>query len=197
MWTIFNVFIQFFFFFYNIISAFCAVKILTNLENVKIADALANFAGVEGRVEVVSKNPLVIVDFAHTPDGIEKVLNALKDNELIVVFGAGGDRDRTKRPLMGKIAEKFAKICIITSDNPRSEEPNEIIEEIYAGMSKFDRILKIADRKEAIKKALNLAPNGEVVAILGKGDETYQEIKGVKHPFSDKECVSEILKEMR
>lgn len=182
---------------YNVISAFCAVKILTNLENEKIANALANFAGVEGRVEIVSKNPLVIVDFAHTPDGIEKVLNALKDNELIVVFGAGGDRDRTKRPLMGKIAEKFAKICIITSDNPRSENPDEIIEEIYAGMSKFDKILKIADRKEAIKKALSLATNGEVVAILGKGDESTQEIKGVKYPFSDKECVREILKEIK
>ena len=182
---------------YNLMAAFCAVKMLTNLPNEKIAAALSNFAGVEGRVEVVSKNPLVIVDFAHTPDGIEKVLNALKDNELIVVFGAGGDRDKTKRPLMGKMVEHFAKICIITSDNPRSEEPSQIIEEIYAGMSGKCEILKIENRKSAIKKALSLATNGEVVAILGKGDETYQEIKGVKHPFSDKECVKEILKDTK
>lgn len=182
---------------YNLTAAFAAVKILTNLENSQISKALANFAGVEGRVEIVNKNPLVVVDFAHTPDGIEKVLNALKDNELIVVFGAGGDRDKTKRPLMGKMVEHFAKTAIITSDNPRSENPGDIIEQIYAGMSGKCEILKIENRKSAIEKAINLAKNGEAVAILGKGDENTQEINGVKHHFSDKECVKEILKETK
>ena len=179
---------------YNLTAAFAAVKILTELPNEKIAKALANFGGVEGRVQVVNKNPLVIVDFAHTPDGIEKVLNALRaSGEIIAVFGAGGDRDHGKRPKMGAIAEHFAKICIVTSDNPRSEDPDEIIEQICAGMCRKDKILKIADRKEAIARALDLAKNGEMIAILGKGDETYQEIKGVKHPFSDKQVVSELV----
>ena len=178
---------------YNLLAAFGAIKILTAASNDRIAAALSDFGGVEGRVQVVNKNPLVIVDFAHTPDGIEKVLNALKDHKLIVVFGAGGDRDHGKRPKMGAIAEHFAKICIVTSDNPRSEEPSEIINQICAGMRRKDKILKIVDRKEAIARALDLAKNGEMIAILGKGDETYQEIKGVKHPFSDKQVVSELV----
>ncbi|MDA3043053.1 MULTISPECIES: UDP-N-acetylmuramoyl-L-alanyl-D-glutamate--2,6-diaminopimelate ligase [unclassified Campylobacter] len=182
---------------YNALAAFGAVKMLTNKNEKDIAKAMSNFAGVEGRVQVVAKNPLVIVDFAHTPDGIEKVLNALKDNELIVVFGAGGDRDPLKRPLMGAMVEHFAKFAIITSDNPRSEDPEKIIAQIEEGMRDKEKITKIADRKEAIKKAINLAQNGEVVVILGKGDETYQEIKGVKYPFSDKDVVLEILKEQK
>lgn len=178
---------------YNLLAAFGAIKILTAASDDRIAAALSGFGGVEGRVQVVNKNPLVIVDFAHTPDGIEKVLNALKDHELIVVFGAGGDRDCSKRPKMGAVAEHFAKFCIVTSDNPRSEDPDEIIEQICAGMRRKDKILKIADRKEAIARALDMAQNGEAVVILGKGDETYQEIKGVKHPFSDKQVVSELV----
>lgn len=178
---------------YNLMAAFAAVKILTNYDNKKIAEALANFGGVEGRVQIVSRNPYVVVDFAHTPDGIEKVLNALKDHELIAVFGAGGDRDKTKRPKMGAIVEHFAKTAIITSDNPRSEDPNVIIDEIESGMREKNKIIKIENRAEAIKKAISLAKNGEMVVILGKGDETYQEIKGVKHHFNDKECVLEIL----
>ena len=144
----------------------------------------------------MSNNPLVIVDFAHTPDGIEKVLSAISHKDLIVVFGAGGDRDKTKRPIMGQIVEKYAKISIITSDNPRSENPDEIINEIKSGM-KNQNILCIKDRKEAIKKALNLATNGEIIAILGKGDETTQEINGVFYPFSDKEVVLNLLKEVK
>jgi len=178
---------------YNLLAAFGAIKILTAASDDRITAALSDFGGVEGRAQVVNKNPLVIVDFAHTPDGIEKVLNALKDHELIVVFGAGGDRDCSKRPKMGAIAEHFAKICIVTSDNPRSEDPDAIIEQICAGMRRKDKILKIADRKEAIARALDMAQNGEAVVILGKGDETYQEIKGVKHPFSDKQVVSELV----
>ncbi|AII13989.1 UDP-N-acetylmuramoylalanyl-D-glutamate 2,6-diaminopimelate ligase [Campylobacter iguaniorum] len=178
---------------YNLLAAFGAIKFLTNLDDQKIADALGKFEGVEGRVEIVSKNPLVIVDFAHTPDGIEKVLGALSHDELIVVFGAGGDRDRTKRPIMGKIAQKYAKFTVVTSDNPRSEEPDFIIDEIMAGMSLNDKVFRESDRKKAINLALSLAKNGETIVILGKGDEPYQEINGVKHPFSDKLIAQEII----
>lgn len=179
---------------YNLLAAFGAIKILTAASYDRIASALSDFGGVEGRVQVVNKNPLVIVDFAHTPDGIEKVLNALRaSGEIIAVFGAGGDRDCSKRPKMGAVAEHFAKFCIVTSDNPRSEEPSEIIDQICAGMRRKDKILKVANRKEAIARALDMAQNGEAVVILGKGDETYQEIKGVKHPFSDKQVVSELV----
>lgn len=181
---------------YNILCAFGAVNLLGFNKFDNILEAILEFDGVEGRVEVVSKNPLVIVDFAHTPDGIEKVLSAISHKDLIVVFGAGGDRDKTKRPIMGQIVEKYAKIPIITSDNPRSENPNEIINEIKSGM-KNQNILCIQDRKEAIKKALNLATNGEIIAILGKGDETTQEINGIFHPFSDKEVVLNLLKEVK
>lgn len=178
---------------YNLLCAFSAVKILTNKQNIEISKALSNFGGVAGRVEVVSQNPKVVVDFAHTPDGIEKVLSALKSNDLIVVLGAGGNRDRTKRPKMGAIANHYAKNLIITSDNPRDEEPQDIIEDILDGINDHSKIEICIDRKEAIKKALQLAKNGEMIAILGKGDEDYQEIKGIKYPFSDKEVVKEIL----
>jgi UDP-N-acetylmuramoyl-L-alanyl-D-glutamate--2,6-diaminopimelate ligase len=136
----------------------------------------------------------VIVDFAHTPDGIEKVLEAMRDRELVVVFGAGGDRDRTKRPLMGKIAQSYAKKLYITSDNPRSEEPMDIIDDILAGVRKDESVFVYPDRAEAIEAALaHLEPN-EVVMILGKGDENYQEIKGRKQPYSDVLTVKKFLK---
>lgn len=179
---------------YNILCAISAVNLLGFNDCDAICDALGKFGGVEGRLEVVSTNPLVIVDFAHTPDGIEKVLSAMSHKDLIVVFGAGGDRDKTKRPIMGQIVEKYAKIPIITSDNPRSENPSEIINEIKSGM-KNQNVICIEDRKEAIAKALNLAVNGQTIAILGKGDETTQEINGVLYPFSDKEVVLNLLKD--
>ena len=144
-------------------------------------------------MEVVNTNPFVVVDFAHTPDGMEKVLDALKNHKLIVVFGAGGDRDKLKRPLMAKIAEHFAYKIIVTSDNPRTENPDDIIADIMVGFEKKEFVLVEPDRKKAILKALNLVKNNEYVVILGKGDEEYQEINGVKHPFSDKLVVKEIL----
>lgn len=177
---------------YNLLAASACVNELVkpNLKNLE--KAISGFGGVCGRVEQVANG--VIVDFAHTPDGIEKVLDTLKNKKLIVVFGAGGDRDKTKRPLMGKIVEHFAKIAIITSDNPRSEEPKDIINEILSGFQNPDKALMIEDRKEAINKALKLKEKDDLVVILGKGDENTQEIKGVKYPFSDKAVVNEILK---
>ncbi len=178
---------------YNLIAAVSCVATLTDRPLEQIARAAAEFDGVEGRMEVVSREPLVIVDFAHTPDGIEKVLNALRHRKIVAVFGAGGDRDRTKRPKMGSIAQKYAHRLVVTSDNPRSEEPESIIAEICGGLDINERVKCIANRKEAIKYALESLSQDEILVILGKGDETYQEIKGIKYPFSDKEVVRELL----
>ncbi|EKQ1334038.1 UDP-N-acetylmuramoyl-L-alanyl-D-glutamate--2,6-diaminopimelate ligase [Campylobacter coli] len=177
---------------YNLLAASVCVNELVKPNLKDLEKAISGFGGVCGRVEQVANG--VIVDFAHTPDGIEKVLDTLKNKKLIVVFGAGGDRDKTKRPLMGKIVEHFAKIAIITSDNPRSEEPKDIMNEILSGFQNPDKALMIEDRKEAINKALKLKEKDDLVVILGKGDENTQEIKGIKHPFSDKAVVNEILK---
>ena len=177
---------------YNLLAASACVNELVKPNLKDLEKAISGFGGVCGRVEQVANG--VIVDFAHTPDGIEKVLDTLKNKKLIVVFGAGGDRDKTKRPLMGKTVEHFAKIAIITSDNPRSEEPKDIMNEILSGFQNPDKALMIEDRKEAINKALKLKEKDDLVVILGKGDENTQEIKGIKHPFSDKAVVNEILK---
>ncbi|MGR2816795.1 UDP-N-acetylmuramoyl-L-alanyl-D-glutamate--2,6-diaminopimelate ligase [Campylobacter coli] len=177
---------------YNLLAASACVNELVKPNLKDLEKAISGFGGVCGRVEQVANG--VIVDFAHTPDGIEKVLDTLKNKKLIVVFGAGGDRDKTKQPLMGKIVEHFAKIAIITSDNPRSEEPKDIMNEILSGFQNPDKALMIEDRKEAINKALKLKEKDDLVVILGKGDENTQEIKGIKHPFSDKAVVNEILK---
>ncbi|AJC91690.1 UDP-N-acetylmuramoylalanyl-D-glutamate 2,6-diaminopimelate ligase [Campylobacter subantarcticus LMG 24377] len=178
---------------YNLLAASACVNELVKPNLKELEKAIGNFGGIEGRMQVVAKD--VIVDFAHTPDGIEKVLDTLKYRNLIVVFGAGGNRDKTKRPLMAKIAKHYAKTLIITSDNPRFEEPMDIISDILSGVEKDESILVECDRKEAIKKALKLKTKDDFVVILGKGDETYQEIKGVKYPFNDKEAVLEILNE--
>ncbi|HEF9899532.1 TPA: UDP-N-acetylmuramoyl-L-alanyl-D-glutamate--2,6-diaminopimelate ligase [Campylobacter coli] len=177
---------------YNLLAASACVNELVKPNLKDLEKAISGFGGVCGRVEQVANG--VIVDFAHTPDGIEKVLDTLKNKKLIVVFGAGGDRDKTKRPLMGKIVEHFAKIAIITSDNPRSEEPKDIMNEILSGFQNPDKALMIEDRKEAINKALKLKEKDDLVVILGKGDENTQEIKGIKYLFSDKAVVNEILK---
>ncbi|QOR01300.1 UDP-N-acetylmuramoyl-L-alanyl-D-glutamate--2,6-diaminopimelate ligase [Campylobacter sp. 2014D-0216] len=178
---------------YNLLAASACVNELVKPNLKELEKAISNFGGIEGRMQVVAKD--VIVDFAHTPDGIEKVLDALKYRDLIVVFGAGGNRDKTKRPLMAKIAKHYAKKLIITSDNPRFEEPMDIISDILSGVEQDESILVECDRKEAIKKALEFKTKDEFVVILGKGDETYQEIKGVQYPFNDKEVVLEILNE--
>jgi UDP-N-acetylmuramoyl-L-alanyl-D-glutamate--2,6-diaminopimelate ligase len=146
-------------------------------------------------MEVVSESPLVIVDFAHTPDGMGQVLNALKEKELIVVFGAGGDRDRGKRPLMGKVAENLAKKVYVTSDNPRSEDPDAIIADILGGMEHPDEAVVEPNRKAAIAMALEERSGDEVVVVLGKGDEQYQIIYDQKLPFDDREVIRALLSE--
>lgn len=182
---------------YNITAAIGAVVMLTKRPIQEVCDAVANFGGVAGRMEVVSQQPLVIVDFAHTDDGILKVLESMKDRELSVVFGAGGDRDRTKRPKMGAVVGRFAKKIYVTSDNPRSEEPQAIIDEILVGLQGKENVMAIAERKEAIERALAELEGDETLLILGKGDEDYQEINGVKYPFDDRVIVREILAQNR
>ncbi len=183
-----------FFNLYNILAAIAAVDLVTDKNLEDIVEVVDNFAGVSGRMEVVSKDPFVIVDFAHTPDGMEKVLNALKEKDIVVVFGAGGDRDKLKRPLMGKVAEHLAKKIIITSDNPRNEDPQAIVDDILKGIDDKENVTVELNRKEAIKKALEIKEENEIVAILGKGDEEYQIIYDKKFPFDDREVVKELLK---
>ena len=178
---------------YNIVASISAVKILTNRALADICDEVEYFGGVSGRMEVVSQNPMVIVDFAHTPDGIYKVLDSLKDRDLAVVFGAGGNRDRGKRPKMGAVAGRFAKKLYITSDNPRSENPQDIINDILSGLKGKEGVKAIVDRREAIETALSELEDGEILLILGKGDESYQEVGEKKISFDDREVVREYL----
>jgi len=179
---------------YNLTAAISSAKLLTQKPLEEICDVVENFGGVSGRMEVVSQKPLIIVDFAHTPDGMLKVLESIKDKDISVVFGAGGDRDHDKRPKMGLAAARFAKKIYITSDNPRSEQPEDIIEDISKVLKGKEGVVKIIDRKEAIKRAISELEDNEVLLILGKGDENYIEVNGKKIPYSDKETVLELIK---
>lgn len=183
-----------FFNLYNLMAAIAATHILSGKKLQEVCDVVENFAGVSGRMEQVSQNPNVIVDFAHTPDGMAQVLNALKEKELLVVFGAGGDRDKTKRPLMGRVAASLAKRVYITSDNPRHEEPQDIVDDILEGIEDGSIVSVELNRRKAIENALNDQKDDEVVVILGKGDETYQIIYDEQLPFDDREVVRELLK---
>lgn len=187
---------------YNILAAILCVKSLReskksssqiSLESIGVA--LQNFGGVEGRMEVVSHSPLIIVDFAHTHDGMEQIFESFRGREIAVVFGAGGDRDRTKRPKMGLCAYKYAKKLYITSDNPRSENPQSIIEDILSGIPKSNhrRVVCQSDRAEAIAQAIEELESNEVLLILGKGDETYQILGERTIDFDDREVVREVL----
>ncbi len=158
------------------------------------AAALAEAPGAPGRLEAVrggTESPAVFVDYAHTPDAMENVLATLRaltpaGRRLHCVFGCGGDRDRTKRPKMGAIAERLADRVIVTSDNPRTEDPDRILNDVMAGFGRPQAALLIADRAQAIRTAITTADAGDLVLIAGKGHETYQDIRGVKHDFDDR-----------
>ncbi len=184
-----------FFNLYNMTAAVAAVHLLTDYTIPQIAEVTDNFAGVSGRMEKVSDDPLVIVDFAHTPDGMQQILNSLKEKELLVVFGAGGDRDKSKRPMMGRVASSYASRVYVTSDNPRSEDPDAIIKDIVDGITEQHKVYVNANRKEAIAQAIKDQKGDEVILILGKGDETYQIVYDKKFPFDDREVVRELLQE--
>ena len=178
---------------YNLLAAISAVKLITSHSLEDICKVIENFAGVSGRMEVVSFNPLIIVDFAHTPDGMQQVLDSMKDSEISLVFGAGGDRDKEKRAMMGRVANRFAKKIYLTSDNPRSEEPMDIITQIYDAIDEKEKVKVASKREDAIRFAIEELQEGEIIFILGKGDEEYQEIGDQKIPFDDREVVREIL----
>ena len=182
-----------FFNLYNLMAAISATHMLTGKKLEEVADVVDNFAGVSGRMEQVCELPNVIVDFAHTPDGMQQVLNALKEKELLVVFGAGGDRDRSKRPMMGKVAASLAKKVYITSDNPRNEDPEAIVRDILEGIDDKSIANVELNRKKAIEMALDDQEDDEVVVILGKGDESFQIIYDKKLPFDDRKVVKELL----
>lgn len=155
--------------------------------------------GVSGRFELLDTNTdySVIIDYAHTPDGLKNILTTardLTDGRLVTLFGCGGDRDSAKRPLMGEVCGEYSDFCIVTSDNPRNEEPMDIIKDILPGLNKTDCPYEvIVDRREAIRYALDNARPGDVIILAGKGHETYQLLKGQTLPFDEKQIVAEIL----
>jgi UDP-N-acetylmuramoyl-L-alanyl-D-glutamate--2,6-diaminopimelate ligase len=180
---------------YNLTAAIASVDLITHNSLDEICALVENFAGVSGRMETLSYNPYIVVDFAHTHDGMESVLESFKDKQIIVVFGAGGDRDRTKRPLMGKVASKYSNHIFITSDNPRFEDPDQIVNDILNGISKKDEVIIELNRTKAINDAIDFSKtlSNSVVLILGKGDEEYQIIYDQKVPLSDKQIVQNYL----
>ncbi len=180
----------------NVLGAIAA-GLLLDVDDEAIAEGVRRVTGVPGRFEAVDEGQAfaVVVDYAHTPDALDTVLQAARDlgsGRVIVVFGAGGDRDREKRPLMGQVARGRSDVVIVTSDNPRSEEPLTIIEEVLQGTGTDVEI--DPDRRSAIATALGMAEEGDVVVIAGKGHEQGQEIAGVIHPFDDRSVAAELLR---
>ena len=185
---------------YNLLGAF-ATAILLGEEEEEVLMQLSKVPGAQGRFDKISLFGITaIVDYAHTPDALENVLKTIQGvrtggEQVITLVGCGGNRDRTKRPVMAKIATQHSDKVILTSDNPRNEDPMAILREMEAGVNPVDfkKTLIIEDRREAIKTAAVMAKKGDIILIAGKGHETYQEIKGVKYPFDDREVVKEIL----
>lgn len=187
---------------YNSLCAAVCAKILGFTEE-EIANALDNMHGVKGRAEVIAtgKDFTIIIDYAHTPDGLTNILSTfkeLKKGRLVCLFGCGGNRDTTKRAIMGSIAAKLSDFVIVTSDNPRNEEPKLIIDDILEGMkdSKTPYVV-IEDRKEAIKYAVQNAATGDIIVLAGKGHETYQILKTGKVHLDEREVIAEALSQLR
>ncbi len=188
---------------WNLLSVY-AIGRLLGYDKEHVLTVLSAQQPVEGRFDVIysdGRKITGIVDYAHTPDAVEKLLSTVRsmllgNQHMITVVGCGGDRDRAKRPVMASTAAKLSDKVILTSDNPRSEEPVSIIQEMETGLTDADRAhsLSITDRKEAIRTAVMLAKSGDVICVVGKGHEKYQEIKGVKHPFDDKAVLRETFK---
>jgi len=189
----------------NLLAVYgAAIKLGFQREEILIV--LSTLHAVDGRFQTIksSSGIIAIVDYAHTPDALKNVLTTIqqirsKDESIITVVGAGGNRDKTKRPEMAKVASLLSDRLILTSDNPRNEVPEQIISDMEQGLSESAKAntLKIVDRKEAIRTACILAKKGDVILVAGKGHENYQEIMGVKHPFDDREIVTEIFKTLK
>ncbi len=183
----------------NLLAVYGAALLLDQ-DKTKVLTILSRLTGAEGRFDyIISSNGIIgIVDYAHTPDAVDNVLATInnirsKNEQVISVLGCGGDRDKTKRPLMAKTACEKSDKVILTSDNPRSEDPDQIIKDMQVGVSLVQqkKVLSITDRKEAIKTACLLAKTGDIILLAGKGHEKYQEIKGIKHDFDDKKILKE------
>ena len=188
---------------YNTLAAIGAC-LYENISMEKIDEALQSFRSVPGRFELIEEGQdfAVVVDYAHTPDGLQNILQTaqeIKESKMIVVFGCGGDRDATKRPIMGRIAAEFGDTIFVTSDNPRTENPNQIVKDVEVGVKEGLRegstYEVVVDRKEAIKKAVRSARTGDIVIIAGKGHEDYQILKDRTIHFDDREVAREALKE--
>ena len=185
---------------YNSLAAICVAQKF-GIEAETIKQALLEVR-VPGRSEMVD-NKLeipIMIDYAHSPESLESILRAVKSytkGKVICVFGCGGNRDKTKRPVMGEISGRVADFTILTSDNPRTEEPKEIISQIEEGIKKTKgKYTVIIDRKEAIKEAIKMATKRDIVVLAGKGHEPYQEINGEKHPFDERIIVKELIQEI-
>ena len=188
----------------NILAVYGAALLLDQ-DKTKVLTILSRLSGAEGRFDyIISPNGIIgIVDYAHTPDAIENVLSTIdnirsKNEKVISIIGCGGDRDKTKRPLMAKAACEWSDKVILTSDNPRSEDPDQIIKDMQVGVSPVHqkKVLSITDRKEAIKTACHLAKPGDIILLAGKGHEKYQEIKGVRSDFDDKKILKECFEQL-
>ena len=189
---------------FSVYNALCAIgtALSMDIDIEDIVEGIGNIHGVPGRIQNIKndKGFNVIVDYAHTPDGLENIISSVREftvNRIITVFGCGGDRDRTKRPIMGEITARLSDYAIITSDNPRSEEPSEILKEIEKGVKPVtDKYEMIVDRREAIKRAVSIAEKGDSVIIAGKGHEDYQILKDKTIHFDDTEVAKEALGEI-
>ena len=189
---------------YNLLTVFATATLLGE-DKLRILSALSNLSSVDGRFQYVKgqKGPTAIVDYAHTPDALENVLSTInsikkKNAKLYTVVGCGGDRDVSKRPIMASIAARLSDQLILTSDNPRNENPDLILEDMRKGLDEVERdmALSISDRREAIKLAIKLASSLDIVLLAGKGHEKYQEIKGVRYDFDDYQIASEFLNQI-
>jgi UDP-N-acetylmuramoyl-L-alanyl-D-glutamate--2,6-diaminopimelate ligase len=182
---------------YNLLAVVASARTL-GVSWPNVQRALREARPARGRAEIVpcSAPFTVIVDYAHTPDALEKILTTLRDlkpRRILTVIGAGGDRDRGKRPLMAQVAFRLSDLLFLTSDNPRSEDPEAILDEMAGGLPRGSRYFRDADRRAAVSSALSEAREGDIVLIAGKGHETYQEVRGVRHPCDDRRVALEWL----
>lgn len=180
---------------YNIMAVYSSALRIFEVEEAILFQEISNLNPIEGRMDVLrimTKNSLGIVDYAHTPDALKNVLKSIsefKKNRIITIIGCGGDRDKTKRPMMAKIASVYSDLVILTSDNPRTEDPEFILDQMENGLNEEEMksVLRVTDRDLAIKMAVQLLQENDILLVAGKGHEKYQEVKGVKTPFDDKE----------
>ncbi len=187
---------------YNAMAAASCAMVL-GIDTESIRKGLEAIQSVPGRIEMLQTNTpyKIILDYSHSPDALKNILKTVRQfarGRVIALFGCGGDRDHAKRPIMGRIGGQLADFCVLTSDNPRSEDPMQILKSIEEGIRPTGKpYTVIENRREAIRYAMTIAQEGDIIVLAGKGHETYQEIMGVKRPFDEKTVVRELLEEMQ